>query len=267
MNILENNVAKLNDIIFENRNKSYGAYAIRSMYDNTILKSLAITASLFASVSVLAMLLSNTAPEEVKLGMESNIIPETIISCDFHVEPVVTPEIAPKPSAGSQSRTVAVSTNFNDHAIEPETDPVQSIESTSHTAGTATDPESTTGTGSGTSSDPDAGTSNGLGDVNHVENLAMLDVQPSFDLAPFLKKHLVYPALAREAGISGKVVVTFTIDAEGNVAKAVLYKGLGGGCDEEVMRVIKLMPKWTPGIFHGKPVSVSFNQVIDFRLQ
>ena len=91
---------------------------------------------------------------------------------------------------------------------------------------------------------------------------------PSFDnMASFLHKNLKYPTMAISENISGRVVVNFIIDETGNVEKATILKGIGYGCDEEALRVIKLMPKWNPGMVKGKPVKVSFSLPIVFRLQ
>ncbi|MEO8761773.1 MAG: energy transducer TonB, partial [Bacteroidia bacterium] len=73
--------------------------------------------------------------------------------------------------------------------------------------------------------------------------------------------------MAREADISGKVYVNFIIDENGNVLKSTILNGIGYGCNEEALRVIKLMPKWTPGMNNGKRVKVSFNQIIYFMLK
>jgi len=91
---------------------------------------------------------------------------------------------------------------------------------------------------------------------------------PSFPgMAKFLRDNLVFPRTALENDISGKVAVNFVVDEEGKIIQTKILKGVGYGCDEEALRVIKLMPKWKPGIKDGKPVKVSFNQVFVFRLQ
>lgn len=85
-------------------------------------------------------------------------------------------------------------------------------------------------------------------------------------LAKFLQGNIMYPAEAKKLGIEGKVYVSFVIDELGNVTNVKLLRGIGGGCDEEALRVIKLMPKWIPGTQSGKPVKVMFNLPIDFKL-
>jgi TonB family protein len=82
----------------------------------------------------------------------------------------------------------------------------------------------------------------------------------------FLAENIVYPMEATNKGIQGTVYVSFVIDQEGNVTEVKILRGIGGGCDEESVRVVKLMPKWNPGKQTGKPVRVLFNMPIYYRL-
>ena len=83
----------------------------------------------------------------------------------------------------------------------------------------------------------------------------------------YLKKNLRYPDLARDNNISGTVVVQFVIDKDGSVYKAEVIRDIGGGCGQEVLRVIKAMPKWNPAKHNGKPVRSAFNQPVIFILE
>jgi protein TonB len=270
MIIIENNAAMLNEIVFKNRNKNYGAYAIRSEYGNTIIKSLGATILFFASISALALWLSNTVVEDKKIDIDGNIVPMVDL---YKVEVDVTPLQRTEPAAtrhpaASTPNTPEVSTNINDHAVEPINTPVQTPESTSGTG-------SQTGTsdvlpGGATGNNP-AGTGDGpdVGPANPTsEPVLAPDVPPSFEnIGAFIQKNLKYPTFALESNVSGRVIITFVIDEEGKIISASLLKGIGYGCDEEALRVVKLMPKWKPGMVKGKPVKVSFNLPIVFKLQ
>lgn len=78
--------------------------------------------------------------------------------------------------------------------------------------------------------------------------------------------HLKYPAEARTKGIEGTVFVKFVVEEDGSVTKPEIVKSVGSGCDEEVLRVIGLMPKWSPGRKAGKAVASSFTLPIKFKL-
>lgn len=82
----------------------------------------------------------------------------------------------------------------------------------------------------------------------------------------FLQNNIRYPHMARESGIQGTVYVTFVVGKSGEISNVQVVRGIGGGCDEEAMRVIKLMPKWIPGRQNGKPVPVWFNFPLKFTL-
>jgi periplasmic protein TonB len=82
----------------------------------------------------------------------------------------------------------------------------------------------------------------------------------------FLTDSIRYPAFAKESGIQGTVFITFVIDEKGAVTDVRLLRGIGGGCDEEAVRVTRLMPRWNPGKQSGDPVRVQFNMPIKFTL-
>ncbi|OAN60774.1 energy transducer TonB [Balneola sp. EhC07] len=80
-----------------------------------------------------------------------------------------------------------------------------------------------------------------------------------------LQSKVIYPNVAVQANIEGRVVVQFVISKEGNVTKPIVLRGIGGGCDEEALRVIKLA-KFKPGMQRGKPVPVKYTIPILFKM-
>jgi len=82
----------------------------------------------------------------------------------------------------------------------------------------------------------------------------------------FLQENIKYPQAARESSLSGLVYITFIIETDGTITDIRVLRGIGGGCDEEAVRVIKLMPKWTPGKQRGKPVRVQYSMPVLFKL-
>jgi protein TonB len=87
------------------------------------------------------------------------------------------------------------------------------------------------------------------------------------ELLKFLSKNLKYPSMARDAGITGIVYVSFIVWKNGSVTDIAIKRGIGGGCDEEVIRVLKLMPKWKPGEQNGKKVNVAYRMPVVFKLK
>ncbi len=86
-------------------------------------------------------------------------------------------------------------------------------------------------------------------------------------LMEFIAKGIKYPQIARETGIQGRVFVGFVVEPDGSVSNVKVLRGIGGGCDEEAMRVVKSMPKWKPGKQRGKAVRVSYMLPVNFKLQ
>lgn len=82
----------------------------------------------------------------------------------------------------------------------------------------------------------------------------------------YLRKNLKYPTQARRMGIEGTVYVVFVVNTDGTVQDVELLRGIGGGCDEEALRVVKGAPKWTPGKQRGRPVRVRMRLPIRFKL-
>ncbi len=108
-------------------------------------------------------------------------------------------------------------------------------------------------------------------EVAEAEIFTVVEESPSYpggDEARirFLQQNIQYPQMARESGIQGTVYVTFVVEKNGSVTDVRVLRGIGGGCDEEAVRVIKAMPKWNPGKQRGKPVRVQFNMPIKFTL-
>lgn len=86
-------------------------------------------------------------------------------------------------------------------------------------------------------------------------------------LYKYLAENIKYPQMAKESGIQGRVFVTFVVERDGSVTDVRVLRGIGGGCDEEAIRVVKNMPKWTPGKQRGKSVRVQYNLPVKFTLQ
>lgn len=110
------------------------------------------------------------------------------------------------------------------------------------------------------------------GDSQEQEIYTIVDENPEFpggltELYNFIKTNLNYPALAIEKNIQDVVYVKFVINENGKVSSPQVLKGIVNCkvCDEEVLRVIKLLPDWQPGILNGKKVRTYFQMPIKFK--
>lgn len=86
-------------------------------------------------------------------------------------------------------------------------------------------------------------------------------------LLSYVAKNIQYPEIAKRAGVEGKIYIQFVVGTGGQVSDVIVAKGIGAGCDEEAVRVVKSMPNWKPGRQNGHPVNVRISIPIVFRLQ
>ena len=85
-------------------------------------------------------------------------------------------------------------------------------------------------------------------------------------LYKYLNENIRYPIVAMESGIQGRVYVTFVVEKDGSITDVKVLRGIGGGCDEEAVRVVKAMPAWKPGKQRGRPVRVLYRIPVNFTL-
>jgi protein TonB len=101
--------------------------------------------------------------------------------------------------------------------------------------------------------------------------ISVPQVMPEFPggyeaLLSFLKANITYPAEARASNIEGTVYLGFVVERDGTVSDIRILRKIGGGCEEEALRVASLMPKWTPGYQFNRPVRVAFTMPVKFTL-
>ncbi len=109
-------------------------------------------------------------------------------------------------------------------------------------------------------------------EIVEAEIFTVVEAMPEFPggmgkLMAYLGNNIKYPPLAKESGIQGRVFINFVVEPDGSISNVKVLRGIGGGCDEEAIRVVEAMPKWKPGMQRGKPVRVSYNLPVKFTLQ
>lgn len=108
--------------------------------------------------------------------------------------------------------------------------------------------------------------------IVEAEIFTVVESMPEFpggmgELMKYLATNIKYPPLAKESGIQGRVFINFVVEPDGKISNVKVLRGIGGGCDEEAVRVVESMPKWKAGKQRGKPVRVSYNLPVKFTLQ
>ncbi len=266
--------ATLDDIVFENRNKSYGAYPLRQEYRGVINRSTLIGAAIFILAMLAPMLadkfLTEDESQEVMVDVNLMDIPPPPI------DPAEPPPPPPPPVEQPKVETVKFLPPEvkKDEEVPIETPPptVEKLEVA--VAANKTQEGDINATELIIAPEAIAAPSKGTVVEAKVEEqiFTVVEQQPEFpggvgEMYKFLSKNIKYPSAASRANVSGKVYLTFVVNTDGSIQDVSVLKGLGFGCDEEAVRVVKTMPKWRAGKQSGRPVRVKFNLPISFQLE
>lgn len=272
MSQLINNEQKLIDIIFADRNKEYGAYAIRSSYGNTVFRSISYMILGVGSIMSTAFYFSNkNNPEQsnndlIVVHDSIYVIPVTL----HKEEPAGDPETVEPPKA-KENPDVSESTS----TVVRDSVPESTITTTVAAApmGTVTE-----GADAGSIAAKGSASVTGLGTgvpdtTTKVNEPYEVDTEPQFEgglsaLYRFVSKNLKYPNWASSEGKEGIVYVKFVVDENGKVGSLNLLNTVGYGMDAEALRVVSLIPKFkSPAKAKGKAVKVYYQMPIRFSFK
>ena len=268
------NLETLEEIVFQNRNKSYGAYSLRIDYQNVIKKSLLIGISIFGLAVLTPMLWAKVASKE-KVIVIADVM--HIIELPKEVVKPIEPVTPPPPKIEEVKVKMIDFSNLEIVDTDEEIPPIPDqdlLNTTDAKIGDKTqdgevmeipveDPDALKAT------QPEMPVAVETEEKNQV--FITVEQNPEFAggmnaLLKFLQKNLRYPTPAVNANVMGKVYMQFVVGQDGNISKVDILKGIGFGCDEEAQRVVKLMPKWSPGRQSGRAVAVKFTLPISFQL-
>jgi len=255
------------DIIYDHRNKKYGGYELRKHYDRRVRKATVFALTGVAALLSLSFITSNRAKE---LHTQTVMHENTISDLKIPIQPIEKPKvIPPSPPPAQHLKTIP----FTEPLIEPDIKVTPDKQMTENKNLSNVQPGITTHDGDSTGIDPLPHKGTGTGVVmtdNSKSNDPVRWVQqmPQFmgDMNDYLGRNLHYPEAARSAGIEGRVAVEFVVNEDGSVSNAKVVRSIGGGCDDEALRIVRNMPKWKPGKQNGTAVKVLFVLPILFQL-
>jgi protein TonB len=264
---------------FEERNKAYGAFLLRRNYQRRLLSALAVGGVAFTlgiASPVIVKTLGVNQGDEIDLSrvVELKNIEEPP-PLDKEAPPPPPPVEPPPPPKVETVRfvppEVAADEEVPDEEIPPPQDSLKEVQASTITQ----------------EGDPNA-------DPNEIiiedpvneeaevvgtppppvedEVFQIVEQQPEFpggmsSLNQFVRDNLEYPEIARKAGVEGRVIVGFIVGRDGRIRDVQVMRGIGAGCDEEAIRVVRQMPNWIPGKQRGNAVSVRFALPITFKLK
>jgi len=248
------------DIVFEFRNKEYGAYKLRKKYNRNVLIALLIGTAIISTVIITPYLNAKAAEgraqvteRQVVVEMENldqptdNVAPppppppppQEGVQQAAYVPPVVVDSVKPEEEIQLMTADQA-SVEIQDHevveVIEIIAEEIQEEE------------------------------------VEEAEPFVVVEEMPMFpggndELMKYLSDHTIYPEVAKENNIQGKVIVRFCVTPKGGVDRVEILKPVDPELDKEAIRVVKTLPAFKPGKQGGKPVPVWFMVPINFTLK
>ncbi|MDN5284733.1 MAG: TonB family protein [Mucilaginibacter sp.] len=258
------------DVVFSSRNKAYGAYELRRDNSKNTSRALIIAIIVFVFVVALPTIINKIqgfipkADQKVKITDVVLLPPPPV---DQTKKPPPPPPEPPKPKVDQ--------VRFPPPVVKPDNEVKEKDPPTVKELQVA-DPGQKDQKG-----DPNADIRIdepvGNSDIKQVVEADPNQIFTSVEQIPefpggldkfgaYLSKSIRYPAVARENGTQGRVIVTFVVERDGSLTDIKVTRGIGSGCDEEAVRVLKNSPKWKPGIQNGRPVRVQYSVPISFTL-
>lgn len=261
------------EIIFRTRNRAYGAFNLRQQYRPTLTRALGLGVGLFLAGLSGPTLYARFFPAAPFSTNQIMVETDLMKLKEPPAEPPVPlPPVSPAPAVNTVRNlppVVMPEADVVEEALPPTTDELRDATSGQETAEGTGDidviapPEVSTPTAKETALE-----------VAHKTDdvFVAVEQQPEYPggmdaLRTFIGKNLNYPRPAANAGVSGRVFVSFVVNTDGSLADVQVLKGIGFGCDEEAVRVIQRMPRWRPGKQSGRAVRVKFNLPIAFTLE
>ncbi|KAA9325449.1 energy transducer TonB [Adhaeribacter soli] len=261
--------ASLDDIVFEGRNHAYGAYLLRKTYHQHLERGFLAAISVFMLLIAIPLVKNQLFPQPFVIEPQPVQPGTSFIEIELPDIKPVTPPVDQPLTPPQKIETTKFTTPVVTATItKPSEIPTQQALSQTN-VGTTTQ----TGDKEGIApiETPVAGTAPALPAAN-TEVLTHAEQMPEFPggyaaLQKYLSSEMRYPALASRNNVEGTVILSFVVNALGEISDIQVLKSLGAGTDEEAKRVIKSMPRWNPGKNNGIAVNVRFVIPVRFALK
>jgi periplasmic protein TonB len=253
----------IDDLLFENRNKEYGAYILRKKYNLVLVTCLFIAILIVSSAIVIPYLI-------IRSGRHERIHENRLRYVEMQMQKLEPPKpeeliIPPPPPPPEVIRT------YVRYIAPVVVDSIVPLEKTQPSvAEVQASPEDDI---FNATSFPGQETSLIHGDgENGDSQFFIVEINPSFrgggieKFRDWVQKKVIYPPMARINGIQGKVFLTFIVERDGSVSNVKVVKGVDPTLDLESVKAIQASPKWSPGMQRGRPVRMRFSIYLNFSL-
>lgn len=252
-------IPSFDDIVFENRNKEYGAYQLRKKYNRVVMWATLIGCFIISMAIIVPYLQASTAAKH-KARDAKEVIAE--MSNDIQNQEAPPPPPPPPPPPAEQQLVVKY--------VAPVV--VDSLKVEDQSKLMISDEQVETTVNKEAVEVVEQKQDEVQVEQKEEEVFMVVEEMPEFPggtpaLRKFLAESVKYPVVAQENGIQGKVYVNFVVNKDGSVSGAKIARGVDPSLDAEALRVVSTLPKWKPGKQRGVPVRVSYTVPISFVLQ
>jgi len=252
---------QFDEIVFQNRNKNYGAYFLRKAYKNHLSKALLITVSISMIVCSLPLLAhyfkDDKIPEILSASYEYEL-------SDINKAAEEKTKLPSVPKIKNPENAIVYRTFQPTHDTIMDYKNFISDELNKKTIVSYID----TTSGQDTTSTFNPIVIDIIPDITIPTIVEEMPIFPGgeSELMKFFKKNFLYPEPERDLGVMGIVVVSFVVETDGSITSIGIYKGETANLNAEAIRLISIMPKWKPGKQNGAEVRVAINLPVRFTL-
>lgn len=239
------------EIIFKDRNKEYGSYVLRRKYNRSLFLSLTFSLIFFIAAVIIAVAYNTNVDDEYYDF--SNVVFEY---SDLQYVPDEPPKAPDNPKPPDKQIPAATTENLNE---------IKLVNDTATVTDTTLMDDNTLAEGDSINGGSNKGNGSDTGIVfTRVQDIPMY---PGGEDArkKFIKEHFKYSSLGQNVKIEGVVWISFIVEKDGSLSTIKVLNGIGAACDNEVISVVKQMPKWIPGKRNGLPVRVILKMPIRFE--
>jgi len=244
------------DLVFEHRNRNYGAYLLRRRYNLNVVISILIASFIVSCFVIFPYLIALGKKHDTGQGIRLRYVEVKMDKMEPPKEDIIIPPAAdpPPPNTPANIRyvtPVVVDTLLPFEKPQPSVAEVQASNPTNDqlmVSGTGNSDELLTGQEGEKSDEP----------------FITVEVTPTFKgggiekFRDWVQKRTIYPQIALDNGIKGTVRLTFVVERDGSVTNVKVLKGVDKILDDEALKAIESSPKWSPGLQRGRPVRVRF---------
>jgi len=255
-----NIIPEFDDILFESRNKEYGAYQLRKRYNRVLFAGLLISVGLGCLCVILPFVIHPSTDHILNGG--SRYVQINMESLEPPVEQIIVPPAPPPPQSEKITEIVKyVPPVVVDSVLPVNKTQITTDEALAHSGNAESDLKSE-GYGDELLT--------GEGGPSSEEPFFLVEIMPAFrggDLNKFrewVQKRTSYPQEAQDRRIQGRVFLTFIIEPDGSVSNVTVVKGVDPLIDNEAVKAIQGSPKWSPGLQRGQPVRVRYSMWLNF---